>query len=129
MSRIAELFALCGVLNVILYIPLIYILPPISNPNFGPDSHGELVIRRSIWMEVPFGAPHLWNFLGIVCLAVAALALLWLSALPDMAEARHTATGFRGARCTGNWPAIGTAPSGSGTGKRSAWLTWAGCTL
>ncbi len=105
-SRIAELFALCGVLNVILYIPLIYILPPISNPNFGPDSHGELVIRRSIWMEVPFGAPHLWNFLGIVCLAVAALALLWLSALPDMAEARHTATGFRGAlyrKLAGHW--------------------------
>ena len=103
-SRIAELFAVLGILNVILYIPLIYVLPSISNPNAG--AHGELVLRRTIWMEVPIGAPHWWNFLGIVSLAVAALALLWLSATPDMAEARGSAGGFRGSLyrlLSGHW--------------------------
>jgi molybdopterin-containing oxidoreductase family membrane subunit len=110
-SRIAELFAVLGVLNVILYIPLIYALPPIANPTFGPDSHGELVIRRTIWMEVPIGAPHWWNLLGIVALAVTSLAILWVSAAPDMAEARpHSgnpgAGGFRGSlyrMLSGHW--------------------------
>ena len=105
-SRIAEIFAVLGILNVILYIPLIYILPAISNPTFGPDSHGELAIRRTIWMEVPIGAPHWWNLLGILSLAVAALALLWLSATPDMAEARSTTPGLRGALyriLSGHW--------------------------
>ena len=105
-SRIAEIFAVLGILNVILYIPLIYILPAINNPTFGPDSHGELAIRRTIWMEVPIGAPHWWNLLGILSLAVAALALLWLSATPDLAEARSTTPGFRGALyriLSGHW--------------------------
>ena len=105
-SRIAELFAVLGVLNVILYIPLIYALPPINNPAFGPGSHGELEIRRTLWMEVPIGAPHWWNLLGIIALALCSLAILWLSAVPDMAESRGTATGFRGAlyrALSGHW--------------------------
>ncbi len=105
-SRIAELFAVLGILNVILYIPLIYALPPINNPSFGPGSHGELEIRRTLWMEVPIGAPHWWNLLGIVSLALCSLAILWLSAVPDMAESRQTATGFRGAlyrMLSGHW--------------------------
>ncbi len=105
-SRIAELFAVLGVLNVILYIPLIYALPPIANPNFGPGVHGELYIRRTIWMEVPIGAPHWWNLLGIIALAVTSLAVLWLSAVPDMAEARGSVGGFRGSLyrlLSGHW--------------------------
>jgi len=95
MSRIGELFAVVGVLNFILYIPLIFILPSINNPNFGAGVHGELATRRTIWMEVPFGAPHLWDFLGLFALAVTSLAILWVSATPDMAEARSSATGLR----------------------------------
>ena len=95
LSRIAELFAVMGVVNVILYIPLIFILPPINNPNFGPDTHGQLEIRRTLWIEVPFGAPHLWIFLGLLALAVTSLAILWLSAVPDMAETRSGTTGLR----------------------------------
>ena len=107
-SRIAELFAVLGILNVILYIPLIYALPPINNPAFGPGAapHGELAIRRTLWMEVPIGAPHWWNLLGIIALALCSLAILWLSAVPDMAESRQTATGFRGAlyrMLSGHW--------------------------
>ena len=95
MSRIGELFAVVGVLNFILYIPLIFILPSINNPNFGSGVHGELATRRTIWMEVPLGAPHLWDFLGLLALAVTSLAILWVSATPDMAEARSSATGLR----------------------------------
>ena len=105
-SRISELFALVGVVNVILYIPLIYLLPPINNPNFVPGMHGELQIRKTIWMEVPFGAPHLWDFLGIISLAVLSLIILWVSVVPDLAEARSSANGWRSKLYTllaGHW--------------------------
>ena len=94
-SRISELFALVGVVNVILYIPLIYLLPPINNPNFTQGMHGELQIRKTIWMEVPAGAPHLWDFLGIISLAVLSLIILWVSVVPDLAEARYATKGWR----------------------------------
>ena len=80
--------------------------PSTNNPNFGPGVHGELAIRRTLWMEVPIGAPHWWNLLGIIALALCSLAILWLSAVPDMAESRQTATGFRGAlyrMLSGHW--------------------------
>jgi molybdopterin-containing oxidoreductase family membrane subunit len=94
-SRIAELFAVLGVVNVILFIPLMLALPPINNSNFAPGVHGELEIRRTIWMEVPIGAPHWWDLLGLVALAVTSLAILWVSAVPDMAEARAGSSGLR----------------------------------
>ena len=92
LSRISEMFALLGVVNVILFIPLMLALPPILNPN--QQGH-DLEVRRTLWFEVPIGAPYWWDFLCFVGLAVCSLAILWLSARPDMAQARHTATGFR----------------------------------
>ena len=96
LSRVSELFAVVGIFNIITFIPMMLILPPILNPN---PSHGgahELEIRRTIWFEGPIGAPHAWDLAGIVGLAVTSLFILWLSAVPDMAEARSTAGGFRG---------------------------------
>ena len=61
-----------------------------------PVEGHDLEIRRTIWFEGPIGAPHAWDLAGVIGLAVTALAILWLSAVPDMAEARNTATGFRG---------------------------------
>lgn len=91
-SRVAELFAVIGVVNIILFIPLMLAMPPIFNTAVeGTD----LEVRRTLWFEVPFGAPHLWDFLGFVGLAVCGVALLCLSARPDLAEARLTATGWR----------------------------------
>jgi molybdopterin-containing oxidoreductase family membrane subunit len=46
-------------------------------------------------MEVPIGAPHWWDLLGLVALAVTSLAILWVSAVPDMAEARAGSSGLR----------------------------------
>ena len=104
LSRVSELFAVVGIFNIILFIPMMLILPPILNPNPG---HGhDLEIRRTIWFEGPIGAPHAWDLAGVVGLAVTAIFILWLSAVPDMAEARHTATGFRGwlyRRLAGHW--------------------------
>jgi molybdopterin-containing oxidoreductase family membrane subunit len=94
-SRIAELFAVLNVVNIILFIPLMLALPPISNPDFAAGVEGQLEIRRTIWMQVPIGAPHWWDFLGLVALAVTSLAILWVSAVPDMAEARASSTGWR----------------------------------
>ena len=104
LSRVSELFAVVGILNVIMFIPMMLILPPIANPG---AVHGHaLEVRRTIWFEGPIGAPHAWDLAGVVALAVVALAILWLSAVPDMAEARLTARGFRGwlyRRAAGHW--------------------------
>ena len=93
-SRISELFALVGVVNVIIFIPLMLALPPIHNP----EAQGtDLEVRRTLWFEVPIGAPHFWDFMGLVGLAFCSLFILWLSAMPDMAQARQNgASGFRG---------------------------------
>ena len=91
-SRVSELFAVVGVLNILMFIPLMIVLPSIKNPEIGVE---ELEIRRTIWFEVPVGAPLAWDVLGVIFLALTALAILWLSAMPDMAEYRLTASGFR----------------------------------
>lgn len=92
LSRIAELFAVVGVLNVLMFIPLLMVLPGIKDPS-SPAS--DPVLRRTIWFEAPIGSPYWWDMLGVVFLAFTALAILWLSAVPDMAEARLATTGWR----------------------------------
>jgi molybdopterin-containing oxidoreductase family membrane subunit len=92
LTRVSELFGLLGIFNVLMFIPLMMVLPPINNPDAG--SH-ELELRRTLWFEVPIGAPHWWDMLGIIGLALAGLVILWVSMTPDLAEARLTATGFR----------------------------------
>jgi hypothetical protein len=92
LSRISELFAVVGILNVLMFIPLMVVLPGINNPSL---AEGELEIRRTIWFEVPIGAPYFWDIMGIVGLSLLGLAILWLSATPDMAEARVKSVGYR----------------------------------
>jgi len=103
MTRVSELFAVVGVVNVILFIPLMVIYPAFQNP--APGEH-LMELRRTIWFEVPIGAPHWWDMLGVSFLGVTSLAILWLTSLPDLAEGRRTATGFRKVICdtlTGGW--------------------------
>ena len=92
LSRVSELFSVVGILTSLMLIPLLVVLPPIKNPGSGAE---ELEIRRTLWFEAPIGAPLVWDILGVAFLAVTGLAILWLSAVPDMAECRLTATGFR----------------------------------
>ena len=96
LSRVSELFAVVGIFNIITFIPMMLVLPPILNPDTSHVGAHELEIRRTIWFEGPIGAPHAWDLAGIIGLAVTSLFILWLSAVPDMAEARNTAGGFRG---------------------------------
>lgn len=92
LSRISELFSVVSVFTVLMFIPLMLALPSIKNPGSGEH---QLEIRRTIWFEAPIGSPHVWDVLGVIFLALTGLFILWLSAAPDMAEARLTATGFR----------------------------------
>ena len=104
LSRVGELFSIVGVLNLLMFIPLMFLLPALENPEGVVE--GQLTLRRTIWFEGPIGAPHAWDLLGVASLAVTSLAILWLSAMPDMAESRGTATGFRGwvyNRLAGHW--------------------------
>lgn len=98
LSRVAELFAIVGLFNILLFIPMVIALPSIANPEFVPGAHGELAARRAIWLGssgVPIGAPGFWNILSLVGLAVTSLAILWLSIMPDLAQSKHNVSGFR----------------------------------
>ena len=77
-SRAAEIWTLAGSVNLILYIPLIWLLPSLANG------------RRSLWFYeqqegVPPYSPHVWATLAIIGLVVLGLALTWVSCLPDFA--------------------------------------------
>jgi molybdopterin-containing oxidoreductase family membrane subunit len=95
LTRVSELFALVSVINILLLIPALIALPDILNP-IGA-SNEALDIRRTIWFRVPFGAPVGWHLAAMVGLAVTSLSILWLSAMPDMAQTRAQMTGFRAA--------------------------------
>jgi len=94
LSRVSELFALIGVLSTLMLIPLLVVLPSIRNPDWVLGAEA-MENRRTLWFEGPIGAPIWWDIFGVLFLAIAGLGILWLSALPDLAEQRFTATGFR----------------------------------
>ena len=95
LSRISEMFAVIGVFSTLMLIPLLIVMPPINNAAWPGPGAEVLEIRRTIWFEVPIGAPLAWDILGLIFLAICGLGILWLSALPDLAECRLTATGYR----------------------------------
>ena len=92
LSRIAELFSVVSIFTLLMFIPLMLVMPPIKNPGSGPE---QMEVRRTLWFEVPVGAPYVWDLLGVIFLAILGLAILWFSAMPDMAEARLSSTGLR----------------------------------
>ncbi|MBM3932931.1 MAG: hypothetical protein FJ319_01290 [SAR202 cluster bacterium] len=86
-SRIGEIYGAVGVLTLILFIPVLWVLP-------GLDDN-----RRSLWffndIQMPATMPHIMATLSLVSLVALGLALLWLSALPDLAILRDRSTGSR----------------------------------
>jgi len=92
LTRVSELFAVVGIVNTILFIPLLLVLPAINNTVGGEHT---LEIRRTIWFEVPIGAPYWWDMLAVAFLGVSSLGILWLTSMPDLAECRYTSTGWR----------------------------------
>ena len=85
LSRVSELFALVGILNLLWFIPLILLFPSLEN-------------RHSIWFEVPIhrDAPIFVDTFAIIFLVVLGLVILHISALPDMAAVRGRGAGLRG---------------------------------
>ena len=86
-SRAAELFAVVGVFNLLLFIPLLWVLPGLDDG------------RRSLWffgeLDVPAHLPQIMATLAVISLTALGLALLWVSALPDLAALRDSSTGTR----------------------------------
>ena len=75
MTRISEIYAITGLLVIVLLLPALAALPPLQG-------------RNNIWFDWPQWAPGGWNILGIGSLVFCGLALLWMLALPDLAAAR-----------------------------------------
>ena len=72
-SRVSELYGAVGLLTILWFIPLMALLPPLEG-------------RRSLWVSSEFiGVPLWWDFFAVLGLVVCGLALLILSAIPDMA--------------------------------------------
>ena len=96
LSRASELFALVGVLNVLWFIPLIILMPPVNlaDPS-GVKALEVGVDRRTIWFEVPIGAPIWWDIFAVIGLVICGLAILWVSARPDMAALAERGAGWR----------------------------------
>ena len=93
LSRASELFALVGVLNLLWFIPLMVLLPAID---LNGDKALEVgVDRRTIWFEVPMGAPLWWDMFAVAFLVLCGLAILWVSARPDMAAVAERGAGWR----------------------------------
>ena len=103
-SRAAELWTLVGLFNLLLFIPLLWVLPSLEDE------------RRTLWFfsndpasefaNVPVYSPHIWATAALVFLVITGLALLWVSMLPDLASMRDKSTGWRqrwSRRLAPNW--------------------------
>ena len=86
-SRAAELFSVVGLFNLVLFIPMLWVLPGLEDG------------RRSLWffgkLDVPAHLPHILATLALVMLVLCGLALLWTSSLPDLAAIRDSSSGRR----------------------------------
>lgn len=81
LARAAELYAVVGLLLILLFVPLLYLVPSAQG-------------RRTIWFELA-QAPHLWDTLAVVMLVACGLLMLYTSAVPDLAAAREAAPAGR----------------------------------
>ena len=82
-SRAAEMFAVVGLYNLILLIPLLWVLPGLSDG------------RRSLWFfnelkNIPENMPQIQVLLSMIFLVLAGIGLLWISSLPDLAVIRDS---------------------------------------
>ena len=98
-SRAAELWTAVGLFNLLLFIPLLWVLPSLEDK------------RRSLWFfgsgePVNAFSPHIWATVALVALVITGLALLWVSSLPDLALVRDHSSGWRqrwAGRLAGRW--------------------------
>ena len=89
-SRIAETWAVVGLLAILIMIPLLLTLP-------SADGRQTLLMYNKVNEGWPVGAPHLYVALVLVSAAINGFGLLWASAIPDFALAKGRVGGLRGA--------------------------------
>ncbi len=94
LSRVAELWSVVGILSIVLMIPLLIVQPSGLGRSTFWFVHEVQSGPFSTW---PPGAPHVWSGLAVGFLALTALAILWVGAIPDMAAGRDRVSGLRGA--------------------------------
>ncbi len=106
-SRPAEMWAVVGLVSLLLFIPMLWALPSLEDG------------RRSLWFynpgEVFAYSPHLWTTLAIVALVAVGFFLLWISALPDLATVRDRLPKDSSSRRRYEWLARGW------TGTEAQW--------
>jgi molybdopterin-containing oxidoreductase family membrane subunit len=86
MARISELYSVVGVLVVVMFIPLMFLVPSAQNRRtlfFQGDTQGSL--------GKIFGAPHVYDMMALVSLVTAGIAMLWFSAKADRTQIRSRA--------------------------------------
>ena len=94
MTRIAELYAVVGALTLVMFIPLLFLVPTANGRRtiwFQDDDAGTLGIMGA-W-KIP-GAPHFYDTLAMVFFVVCGLGLLYVSSLPDLAVLRDRGIGW-----------------------------------
>ena len=96
LRRIAALYAVPSLLSFVLLIPIMASLPPLDG-------------RSTLWFEFRAGAPFLTDALALAILLLTGMALLWFSAVPDLAGPPSRV------RAMGPW-------------KRLLFLNWSGST-
>ena len=88
-SRISEMYTAVGLLNLLLFIPMLWVLPSLEDG------------RRTLWFfgnaDIPgYGyVPHFWTALALLSLVICGVVMLWVSCLPDLAAIRDRSTGRR----------------------------------
>ena len=87
-SRSAELFTVVGLFNILLFIPLLWVLPSLDEG------------RRSLWFYGDLGVmpeymPQIMSTVALLSLVLCGVALLWVSSLPDLAAIRDSSIGRR----------------------------------
>jgi Ni/Fe-hydrogenase subunit HybB-like protein len=114
-SRIAEIWTLIGCINLILFIPLLWVLPNLDNGRRSLWFYWEK--QDNLWIpEVVKYSPHIWSTMAVLGLIVLGIALLWISCLPDFAVIRDQgpdgwrkkwasklSLGWRGTTSQWNW--------------------------
>ena len=74
-ARASELFAIVGLFNLLIFIPLMIALPSTEG-------------RWTIWIQAASWSPHVFDTMMLVSLVLCGLGLLWAGAIPDFASLR-----------------------------------------
>ena len=94
-SRVAEIWTLIGTVNLIVFLPLLWVMPSLDNGRRSLVFYWEA--KGDWWFPflIKFSG-HIWTTVSIITLIVLGIALLWVSVMPDLALIRdHSPDGWR----------------------------------